>query len=368
MLSRETPNLGSSRPSDSGAGSATDTRGTSASADRVVMRENRPAKGQGPDAQGVRRLREAPLEDSPSISDGTMMKDEAGVPQNAPPESQKPLPLEADGRMSTAPTEMSEVLPAGMERSRESQEQRKDRRLHKIRQEQPKDPHEMFRTDLLHTGNGASTIGAANFAGVFQDHFKIVAEPCQTPSAERDLDMLAKKLRSGQIVRFTSSQERRAVAGKIREYNEQWHRLTDAERKRASLSQRKPYSLPGKMSAPYRGRTIDRLVRGSYDSDGVLDGTKEYRQPVLQQIAKATMLNGTYLGSDGDRLLKKVESLLPALVSQQARKRQALDGRQSSAVAGGQVGNVQRQGQQVPAQLAGGRKVSTSGRREAQRA
>ena len=46
-----------------------------------------------------------------------------------------------------------------------------------------------------------------------------------------------------------------------------------------------------------------------------------YKQPVLHEVAKMALKNGTYLAQDRDRLLRKVQSLLPATAAQQAQRR-----------------------------------------------
>lgn len=54
------------------------------------------------------------------------------------------------------------------------------------------------------------------------------------------------------------------------------------------------------------------LVGGQYDNEGLLNGKKIHEVEILNVIKRQTMMNGTYLGKDGDRLVKKVERLLPA--------------------------------------------------------
>lgn len=49
-----------------------------------------------------------------------------------------------------------------------------------------------------------------------------------------------------------------------------------------------------------------------------------YKQPVLHEVAKMALKNGTYLHQDRDRLLRKVQSLLPATAAQQAQRRGAV--------------------------------------------
>lgn len=55
-----------------------------------------------------------------------------------------------------------------------------------------------------------------------------------------------------------------------------------------------------------------KLIAGKYDEQGILAGKQVYKQAILNELAKKTMINDTYLKQDGERLLKKVQSLLPA--------------------------------------------------------
>lgn len=61
-----------------------------------------------------------------------------------------------------------------------------------------------------------------------------------------------------------------------------------------------------------RKRVAKALIGGQYDSAGVLAGKQVYKQAILNEVAKKTLINGTYLESDGNRLIKRVQGLLPA--------------------------------------------------------
>ncbi|KAI5366011.1 hypothetical protein Slin15195_G075420 [Septoria linicola] len=61
-----------------------------------------------------------------------------------------------------------------------------------------------------------------------------------------------------------------------------------------------------------RKRVAKALIAGQYDTAGALAGKQVYKQAILNEVAKKTLINGTYLESDGNRLIKRVQGLLPA--------------------------------------------------------
>ncbi|KAK4629862.1 uncharacterized protein CLAFUR5_08764 [Fulvia fulva] len=65
------------------------------------------------------------------------------------------------------------------------------------------------------------------------------------------------------------------------------------------------------MMGSTRGSLVKKLVAGRYDRKDWLGGDK-FKNRTLNDVARNVMLNGTYLEKDGERLLKKVRSLLPA--------------------------------------------------------
>ena len=65
---------------------------------------------------------------------------------------------------------------------------------------------------------------------------------------------------------------------------------------------------------------IAKQIRGEYDADGILQGNAPYRQAVLNDVAKTLTMNPTYLKGDRDRLVKKVQSLLPATVQSRQKE------------------------------------------------
>ena len=70
-----------------------------------------------------------------------------------------------------------------------------------------------------------------------------------------------------------------------------------------------------------RKSITSRIVMGQYDADGLLQGKEKYKQPLLNQIARGVLMNGTYIRSDGDRFVRKVQSLLPAIQAQRSQQK-----------------------------------------------
>lgn len=112
--------------------------------------------------------------------------------------------------------------------------------------------------DLLRAGKGTATLAAGNFEGVIADRLMGIGAPASPETKPRWAKW-----------RWISEERRKSI--------------------------------------------VDRFVKGEYDAEKVLNG-ENYKQTTLNEIAKQTMRNGTYLPSDGQRVLKKVQSLLPAVV------------------------------------------------------
>ncbi|KAK4565348.1 hypothetical protein LTR86_003965 [Recurvomyces mirabilis] len=226
--------------------------------------------------------------------------------------------------------------------------------------------------DLVQSGNQSSTIAANNFEGTINDHVRLAAEPGEFAS-RRDINTIAQRQLAGQIVRLDSLEEKKAVHDKVKEIK-RFDREVTAQasevEKQAQVGKRggkKPNTELSPLPDTIKTMLINKLVKGVYDQEGVLGGAQKHKQPVLDRLAKMGILNGTYLASDSERFLKKVESLLPAAPVQASR--QGAAGVKSAGGAGTgpsgsaqKSGSVQRQGQQMPGQLAGDRKASSSRR------
>ncbi|KAK4498711.1 hypothetical protein PRZ48_009221 [Zasmidium cellare] len=120
--------------------------------------------------------------------------------------------------------------------------------------------------NLVQSGNGASTIAGHNFEAVIRDRIKATAFP-HAPDA----------------------QPRRMYAKD--------------------------------MNKRFKEHIVKKLVKGSYDSNRV-SGKTFPAQPVLGDVARMTILNGSYLKGDTKKVLRKVRSLLPAAVAAKGRKPQ----------------------------------------------
>jgi hypothetical protein len=65
---------------------------------------------------------------------------------------------------------------------------------------------------------------------------------------------------------------------------------------------------------------LRKVVSGKYDTKHFLSG-EVLEQPALNEIARATSMNGTYMPEDTGHFLHKVRSLLPAAPTERARQR-----------------------------------------------
>lgn len=118
----------------------------------------------------------------------------------------------------------------------------------------PITPRPPQQKDFLHLGKSAATIAGGNFEGVIRDRLKAVSIP--------------------------HSPDRRP-----------------RQQKWAFLDEK------------LRNLIVKDFVKGTYDQRGVLKAFE--RQPVLSDVARLTLLNGSYLARDAARVLGKVRSLLP---------------------------------------------------------
>lgn len=190
-----------------------------------------------------------------------------------------------------------------------------------IRQEQ------FSKKDLLLKQAG-STIAASNFEAVIEERLRKTAEYGTSPRTQR---VLARRFMRGQLVQFDSQEEKAAVLELVKTIAKPKGQFASkSEELEGSDGVQKPpkeYKF-----APLTGEVqkaiVDKMVRGSYDDDGILQGNEKYKQAALDNIARATAMNSTYLTGDGERLLKKVRSLLPVATSAQAPQQKKKSARQ----------------------------------------
>lgn len=232
-----------------------------------------------------------------------------------------------DERVSRPPSEEAE------DDATTHQLQEATRRSHLVQLEEPS------RNELL-LGQNGSTIAASNFEAVIEERLRGMTEPgISELDSHRRHEILAQKFRRGQLVRFESVEEKAAVleiaknaARRRRKSSNGVKPSSEDESPDAGVVQPAPrvYNFTP-LPANVQTVMIDKIVRGRYDIDGSLHGDK-YKQTVLNNVANATTMNSTYLAGDGERLLKKVRSLLPAATTP-AQQRQG-QGQSQSAKAG----------------------------------
>lgn len=289
------------------------------------MGENNNPTREGPFAQGVGRLRrdenEVPNEASqvritrnpaqgmeePGAGGASVMEG-TGMPQEIADSSQptsgtvEDIPTKAPAVATSAPT--SSVEPV---------------------KRTPQKPE-----TYLELGLGHSTPASCNYTGLLADRAGLLASPGVHQPTARET---RRRIRSSgnKLTAFHSPEQKAAT---MRERTELEARLADLRKERKSLLDKGtseaelPKSLQDSLSAvraqisvypsfvplQQRERTkmIDRLVLGKYDPQGLLSGKQPHKQAVLNEVARQTLRNGTYLNRDGERFLAKVRSLMPA--------------------------------------------------------
>lgn len=175
---------------------------------------------------------------------------------------------------------------------------------------------QLTKDDLLHAGHQTTTPATKNHHSTILDHLRQVAHPGEQPGAERTPQQLAEKLMAGQLVHFHSAAEKSATeelarnvaGGRARRYSAQ-KKLSAGE---VQPEVKKYHFAP--VSEALRKGMVDRLARGVYDPEGLLKegGVQRYKnQPLLNELARQAVMNGTYTPKDSERFLRKVQGLLP---------------------------------------------------------
>lgn len=156
----------------------------------------------------------------------------------------------------------------------------------------------------LQLGQGGSTIAGNNYAGVLEDRLKLLSE--RTQDSFRHAPDLASRMMKGHFISFASAEEKAAVVAAAEKYA-QTNADTISTQKGGESVEKKEFEFAPVAQKSSDG-LIDKLVRGRY---GDLNAAG-YKQDVLNQIARNTLRNPTYLDEDGNKLLRKIRSLLPA--------------------------------------------------------
>lgn len=320
MLQRDhpSPSFGEADPNTlrpPGAGKTVDPEALGHDMPEGTMGDNNLASREGPQAQGLGRVISARDE----VMDDTGSHSTRGT---RTPHGTVEDPAEGGASVMDSPSQgnLGEQAIRSREGDGHVDQRRASRKSKQVTPAPSFIPESSSRNELLHGSYNASTIAASNFEGVVEDRIRQVAEPGQQESF-RDPVSLAHKMMRGQLVRFKSQTEKAAVEENAKQIAE---RMTKNYVRSKKLSQDEVQPSPlshGFAPVPenVRKAMVERLVAGKYDTDGTLQGKEKHKQPVLNEIAKMAMKNGTFLGSDGDRFLRKVQSLLPAVQSGQQR-------------------------------------------------
>ena len=313
MLQRDHPSPSFGEPDPNtlrppGASQTVDPENIGENVGPVRMGENDTASQEGPLAQGAG----APIRADEDVSDSSKLSRGARTPHDAVEEP-------AAGGTSV------------MGATRHSGDAQRTTRLPASGNPPPTiQPGTPSSADLLSGTYSPATIAGAGFESVIENRMKTVAGPGQQDA--RDPRYLAQKMMSGQFVRFASREERAAVEEQAKKIAERRSRER-ARQKGLSSEEVQPTAnnyefnpLPDGV----RKAMVDRMVMGTYDPKDFLGGKQNYKQPVLNEIAKMTLRNETYLSGDGDRFLRKVQSLLPAAPAAQAQQRNARQSQKAS--------------------------------------
>ncbi|TKA83781.1 hypothetical protein B0A55_00029 [Friedmanniomyces simplex] len=327
-LNRDVPSLGASKPPNDSADFTVGPQGLDELAAPGRMGENTSPEREGPYNQGAGRYVRGREDEQMGTNESQQIR---GV-RTTEGKTEEPLQggaavLEAGSGDQTATVSEQDVPPprkAGI--SAQAVEKVTSRGSRVKPASTPYHPRQPTMAELTTSGANTSTIAANNFTGVLADRIALVSEPGQIPiGGARDVDLLAHKLLSGQITRLTSQEEKETVLAKVKEMqgyeaNKTSQQKANQDPEKAANKREQAYFLP--LPETVRKCLVDKVVRGVYDREQVLAGTK-HKQPVLNMIARATMMNDTFLRADSEKFLRKVRSLLP-VGTPQARAAQKL--------------------------------------------
>ncbi|KAJ9625013.1 hypothetical protein H2203_004964 [Taxawa tesnikishii (nom. ined.)] len=179
----------------------------------------------------------------------------------------------------------------------------------------PFDPEPVTREEYLQLGQGGATIAGGNYEGVVADRLKLLAEQIQDDF--RYAPDIAKRMMKGEFISFKDEDEKAAVLAAAAIYAEN-NASKIAEQRGGEEEVEKFEHDFAPVSAQTQNATFDKLVRGTY---GDLHANP-HKHEVLNQIARSTLRNSSYLAADGAKLLKKVSSLLPSQAAARPAARQ----------------------------------------------
>lgn len=287
-----------------------------------AMGQNDPVSREGPTGQGIGKV-VATEEDVP---DSSIMARGARSPHDGVEEpaagGAAVVGTPGEGRQTARLVEENEEA---IDNSQSSEEAAPAQRRRRVAIDAAVEPSAtLSKEDLLHRGYETSTPAGKDMQGTLWDHLRLVAHPGEQPAVDRDPKRLAFKMLNGQLVHFRSAAEKASTEEFARTIAEKRAQGVAKQGKQASGEAQpgaKGYQFTP-VSEKIRSSIVDQLARGVYDPDGLLQGAQKYKsQPLLNQLAQQSLKNSTYTTKDGDRFLRKVQSLLPRADAQAAKRR-----------------------------------------------
>jgi hypothetical protein len=334
MLQRDhpSPSFGEADPNTlrpPGAGQTVDPEAIGENLPPGRMGENDSSTQEGPGAQGAARVVAA----DEDVPDTTRMARGVRSPHEKvedPAQGGTPvMPSAAETTtqvetMPTGPAETEEVDEEVVEEEQEEEEEEDVDEQDKTWTSKPGvlgqatappisvDVENASRDILLRGRWSPSTLSGSGAESIIEQRVNSIAT-AGMHEASRDPKYLAQKLMAGHLVRFTSKEERAATEMEAKKIAEAiFNRLTASANAKGKEPPKKP---PGHTFAPLRPevrrRMVMELAAGKDPSRASLS-KQDPKRPLLNNISKATLLNGTYSDNDRLRLLHKVRSLLPA--------------------------------------------------------
>ena len=285
-----------------------------------AMGANDPASREGPTGQGIGRA-VATEEDVP---DSSVMARGARSPHEGVEEPSAGgaavMGASSEGRQTVR---LAEEEEEDLEDEEDTEGEAPVQTRRRVAEPYVTEPSKALSKDnLLYSGQETSTIAGGNVQGVISDHLRMIAHPGEKAGSERDPRQLAAKMMAGQLVHFRSEAEKVATNDFARKRTGQ-QASNQARRKGSAPGETRP-APPKSYFAPVpegvRKSITDVMVKGVYDPEGVLEGKQKYKNPLLNDLARSTLMNSTYMKSDGDRFLRKVQSLLPATPNAQQQR------------------------------------------------
>ena len=326
MVQRDhpSPSFGESDPSTlrpSGAGNTVDPENLGVDVREGRMGENDTAGREGPDAQPVGRVvsNEDEVMDDRGMASGVRTPHDSAQDPAKGGESLMDNSGEARSRESLLrppeedeDDEFKEEGKDDVDDNEKTRTQQPRQYTEQVEPARPFQPESLYRNDLFRQ-HSPSTIAANNFENVFEDRIKSVTDSGQAEK-DRNSNTLARKMLSGQLIRFESHAEKAAVEEEAKRIAQR-RAESIAKQKKLTQDDVKPTAKNYRFQpvpAGVQKTMVNKLVAGKHDMKKLLQGEQYYKQPVLNDVARMALMNGSYLKQDRNRLLKKVQNLLPA--------------------------------------------------------